>query len=257
MKILMDSEPSRKWNVLDMWPGKSEAEVSEILADHFNAIARNFVPLTDEDVFLSYSRDIPDLTRDQVSTRLRTFKKPASTVPGDLPPTLVTKFHAALSTPVTDILNAIKNQQEWPRAWQIEYVTPIPKVPCPDTLNQLRNIGCTNLLSKLAESYVLEWTKEEVEENMKRNQFGGRKGMSTNHHLISLWESVLKFLDKPGQCVSILGIDFSKSFNRIDHRHCLSSLKRLGASSQVLGLHRAFLKGRKMSVGVGSSPCWE
>ena len=116
---------------------------------------------------------------------------------------------------------------------------------------------CTHLLSKLAESYVLEWTKEEVEENMKRNQFGGRKGMSTNHHLISLWESVLKFLDKPGQCVSILGIDFSKSFNRIDHRHCLSSLKRLGASPQVLGLHRAFLKGRKMSVGVGSSPCWE
>ena len=76
--------------------------------------------------------------------------------------------------------------------------------------------------------------------------------MSTDHHLVSLWESVLKLLDKPGDCVSVLGVDFSKSFNRIDHSHCMRSLARLGASNQVLGLHAAFLSGRGMQVRVGS-----
>ena len=31
--------------------------------------------------------------------------------------------------------------------------------------------------------------------------------------------STLKLLGVPGQCVSTLGMDFSKSFNRIDHHH--------------------------------------
>ena len=99
---------------------------------------------------------------------------------------------------------------------------------------------------------MLDWTKQEVEENMKSNQYGGRKGMSTDHHLVSLWESILRLLDRPGYCVSILGIDFSKSFNRIDHNHCINSLATLGASTKVLELHAAFLRGRRMSVRVGS-----
>ena len=95
---------------------------------------------------------------------------------------------------------------------------------------------------------MLDWTSCLVQSN----QYGSRKGMSTDHHLVSLWESILKLLDRPGYCVSILGIDFSKSFNRIDHNHCINSLARLGASSKVLELHAAFLRGRRMAVNVGS-----
>ena len=104
-----------------------------------------------------------------MSARLKSFKKPSSTVPGDLPPAIVTKYHNLLARPVCSIINAIKSRNEWPRAWQIEYVTPIPEVPNADSIDQLRNIGCTNLLSKVAESFVLDWTKEEVEGNMKNN----------------------------------------------------------------------------------------
>ena len=77
--------------------------------------------------------------------------------------------------------------------------------------------------------------------------------MGTDHHLVSLWESILKTLDQPSSAVSVSGIDFSKSFNRIDHTHCLNSLARLGASNEVLGMHKAFLTGRKMSVRVGQA----
>ena len=94
-------------------------------------------------------------------------------VPGDIPPMLVTKFHLALAVPLRSIINSIKNDHVWPSAWKIEYVTAIPKCPVPSTVQELRNIGCTNLFSKIAESFVLTWTKEEVDRNMKSNQYGG------------------------------------------------------------------------------------
>ena len=53
---------------------------------------------------------------------------------------------------------------------------------------------------------MLQWSMQEVEENMKPNQFGGRKGMSTDHHLVLLWEQILKVLDTPGKQVSVLGM---------------------------------------------------
>ena len=61
-----------------------------------------------------------------------------------------------------------------------------------------------------------------------------------------------KVIRQAGELCVSAGIDFSKSFNRIDHSHCVSSLTQLGASNQVLKLHAAFLSGRKMQVRVGS-----
>ena len=55
--------------------------------------------------------------------------------------------------------------------WKIEIVTVIPKSGDPETFDQLRNISCTLLVSKIYESYVLLWAKEEV--SLRNNQYGG------------------------------------------------------------------------------------
>ena len=53
-------------------------------------------------------------------------------------------------------------------------MTAIPKCTSPSSINKLCNIGCTNLFSKVTESFVLDWTKEEeVEHNMMQNRSGG------------------------------------------------------------------------------------
>ena len=50
----------------------------------------------------------------------------------------------------------------WPSIWKEEYVTVIPKKKIPATINDLRNISCTKLASKVYESYVLEWATKHV-----------------------------------------------------------------------------------------------
>ena len=59
MKVLMDSEPTRKWSVRDLWPDRSDRDIAELLADHFNQISMEFTPLKDEDCLL-YTSDAAD-----------------------------------------------------------------------------------------------------------------------------------------------------------------------------------------------------
>ena len=58
--------------------------------------------------------------------------------------------------------NEITTSQIWPATWKTEFVTAIPKKSSPEGIQDLRNISCTALVSKLYESYVLEWLKGEI-----------------------------------------------------------------------------------------------
>ena len=85
----------------------------------------------------------------EVAGRIRAFKKPKSMVKGDIFPDLVTKFVDFLALPLSSIYNAITSSRVWPRIWKQEFVTSIPKTSMPTSVNDLRNISCTMLPSKV------------------------------------------------------------------------------------------------------------
>lgn len=87
--------------------------------------------------------------------RLISFKKPKSMVLGDIFPQLVSRAAPWLATPLTNIYNMISSDHTWPSDWKREFVTPIPKTAHPEGPNDLRNISCTKLFSKVYESFVL------------------------------------------------------------------------------------------------------
>ena len=86
MKVLMDTEPAKKWRIQDLWPEKSDKDIAEKLAEHFNKIARNFEQLDEKKIPRTYDCPIHDLTTAEVQVRLRTFRKPNSVVLADIPP---------------------------------------------------------------------------------------------------------------------------------------------------------------------------
>ena len=61
--------------------------------------------------------------------RMKTAKKPNSTVKGDVHPKLVKRFFVELAKPATVIFNSITKNQIYPSQWKIEYGLPISKVP--------------------------------------------------------------------------------------------------------------------------------
>ena len=100
----------------------------------------------------------------------------------------------------------------------------------------------------MLESVLLDDLRREIDPDSM--QYGGLKGCSVDHMLIDLYETILRPLER-GDPSIILGIDYEKAFNRLDHHECLRQLRSLGASATSLGLVRTFLTGRSMKVKVG------
>ena len=163
------------------------------------------------------------LSTSQVAARIRLFKKPRGVVKGDIFPKLVTQNCDLLSVPLTHIFNAISTTGSWPSDWKTEFVTPIPKVPLPQTANDLRNISCTMLISKVYDSFVLNWLGSQM--GLRDNQFGGVKGSGLEHLLVRLWQDFLQALVDPRAAVLLTLIDFPKAFNRLDFNHYLPTLR--------------------------------
>ena len=213
-KNYLSKERPRPFDVMDPFPGQSKQEVPELLASHFNEISNEFLPLSHyEDVPHTFSKALPRLEVKEVAKRLKKFRKPKSVVKGDLFPDLVTKHVDLLSVPLTSIYNKIGSTFHWPSFWKEEFVTIMPKSRTPTDIGHLRNISCTMLASKVYESYVLEWALEQVK--LKENQFGGSKGCSTSHLLISIWQRILSDLEDNRAATLITVVDYAKAFNRM------------------------------------------
>ena len=130
-------------------------------------------------------------------------------------------------------------------------MTVIPKCTLPQSVDDLRNISCTLLISKVMESYILEWMASEV--SVSRRQYGGVKGCGAAHMLIDVWQTICSNLEDCRAASLLVSVDYAKAFNRLDYRHCLRAFARRGASAPVLRLIATFLTNRCMTVRVGSS----
>ena len=248
IKALAASGTPTPWDVCNLFPEMSEEQAGEEISSYFTQITDQFTPLEEPRAVPTELR--PEMSEEEVLAWLRRAKKPSSQVEGDVPPRVMKKHFEAFVKPVTKIFNSVLRHAAWPRKWKTETTVVIPKVPNPASLSECRNISCTAFLSKVLESVILKGLREEIEEDPC--QYGGIKKCSVNHLLTDLFEAVLAPLDEGNPSV-IVGIDFEKAFNRLDHQNCLKELRRLGASEASLNLVRSFLTGRVLRVRVGGT----
>ena len=251
VKTFSRLEKPAQFDVRTLYESKTDKEISEDLANYFVRISREFDPLEPDQIPITADRNLPVLQNFEVAGRIRKFRKPKSMVPGDIFPSLMTDFSDFFAMPLTLIYNEITTSRIWPACWKKEYVTVIPKTASPTALGDLRNISCTLLASKIYESYVLDWLKSEV--RLRTNQYGGVRGLGTDHVLVQMWQRMLEDLDDYRAATVVTSIDYSKAFNRMSFQKCLLALAKKGACNQVLQLVATFLTNRRMVVKVGQT----
>ena len=249
VKAFGQAERPKAFDIRDLCPGMSDREVADSVADYFNTISREFTPLAPGDVPATYHRDLDLLSEEQVEKMIKSAKKPKSTVKGDIPPGVVNRSAQFLKIPVASIYNSIIKTNVWPIAWKREYVTVIPKKSIPSGFQDLRNISCTPLLSKIFEAHMLSRIEEET--GLKNNQYGGVKRCSTTHMVVEMLQEMCENAEDYRTATAITAIDYSKAFNRLSYQHCLEAFRKKGASTPVIRILASFLTNRTMSVRVG------
>ena len=84
------------------------------------------------------------------------------------------------------------------------------------------------------------------------NQHGSLKGKSTTSQLLVQMETIMYYMED-GQNCEIIYLDFSKAYNRVDHKILLSKLEKMGICDKTLGLIRHWLTNRRQRVKVGEA----
>ena len=202
----------------------SDQESAEKMAKHFASISQQYPPLNTSALpprvqdKLQTSEKPPVISEYDTYCKIRAAKKPRSGVPCDLPKIITQEFLPELSLPVIRIINTMFQSYQWPSHWMVENVIPIPKIPLPDTEDDLRPIYLTPLFSKVAEHFVVQWLLDYVGHKLDFRQYGGLKGNSVTHYIIEFVNFILSCQDSTDQtAIMACMVDFSKAFNRQNH----------------------------------------
>ena len=244
VKSLSTKEKPAEWSVMDLFPGLSPLEVGDKVTEYFTSISNEFRPITEANTIPAQRRPV---SLQEVRKRLASAKIPDSKVRGDVLPALVRKFRSNLAIPMVRIFNNVFRTATWPAAWKEETAVIIPKNSNPASLSECRNISCTAFFSKILEGILLDDLRAEIPPD--KLQYGGVKNCSVDHLLVDLIDKIYASVDT-GDPVVLLGVDFEKAFNRLDHWECIKQLRKLGASDSSIQLIRSFLSGRKVRAKI-------
>ena len=178
---------------------------AETLAQYFSQISTEFLPLSLNNLtkkvcdYLTLTDPVcgegPVLSAFQVAAKIKMAKKPNSFVPIDVHPKLMKTFSVEFAAPAASIFNTITKQKVYPKQWKVEYGIPIPKIALPQIEDDVRVISKTPFLSKIYESFVVDWLLQYIRPFLDPAQCGGLKGVSVNHYLIKLLNFIHAFLD--------------------------------------------------------------
>lgn len=146
----------------------------------------------------------------------------------------------------TDFLNRCILTSQFPSAWKISKVIPVPK----GKSNEFRPISLVPALSKVLERLMSNQITEFLYnfELLSKFQSGFRKHHSCKTALLHVTNQIGRAIDQ-NQIVFLVLIDFSKAFDTIDHQLLLQKLKlRFGFSPHALRLMHNYLYQRKSIV---------
>lgn len=189
------------------------------MTPHFSApLARNFCPRSVKNSSLLRSPG-PGTQCLTDCGEIEDNKKPSSSVRIDPLNRFLVKHSDKLAQALTPIINAVCSGAGRPKIWKEEEGTIIPKKASPTSLDECRNISCTSIFSKLCESYLLDRLTAEI--TLDPGQFGGLKGVETEHLLVEMITDQMECLDDNWAASVHMSIDLEKAFNRMDHTQCL------------------------------------
>jgi hypothetical protein len=133
-------------------------------------------------------------------------------------------------------------------------VKPVFKKGDRDDVNNYRPITLLPVISKIVEKVVESQFKEFIERKdiLFRNQFGFRKGYSTNNAVFRLCEEILRALDQSHHSIAVF-CDLSRAFECVDHEILLNKLEYMGVRDLASVWFKSYLSNRSQVVQIVDS----
>ena len=136
-------------------------------------------------------------------------------------------------------------------------LTPVFKKGDENSKESYRPVSILPNISKIFERFLFKQISNFMEPFFSKQQYGLRKGYSTQYCRLSMLEKWKSAVDK-GKYFGSLLTDFSKAFDCISHELILVKLHAYGLSLRALRLIHSYLTNRKQSIRLnGYYSSWE
>lgn len=169
-----------------------------------------------------------------------------------IPPKLLKSASKTLVPPITHICNLSLSTGIFPEALKKALVHPIHKSGDRGSVNNYRPISVLPAISKVLEKILYKNLNNFITKYrlISQNQFGFRRGLSTEDAVSALLNYVVEKVDKKFKCLGLF-LDLSKAFDTVSVPILLSKLESMGVRGSALGIFRSFLSDRRQCVKVG------
>ena len=166
---------------------------------------------------------------------VRSFKSSTSCGYDGLSMHLLKEIIHYLVTPLKHIFNLSLTSGIFPNSLKVAKVIPIYKKDDPAQVKNYRPISLLPVFSKILEKIAHERLYKFLTDNeiLNPNQFGFRKGFSTDFAIIQTYDKIIESLSNKTHIIGVF-MDLSKAFDTINHKILLEKLHNYGVRGVVL-----------------------
>lgn len=173
--------------------------------------------------------------------------------PHSIPTKILKLIGPSISKILSEIFNECLSNGIFPDCLKKATVIPLHKGDSKLIASNYRPVSLLSNIGKLLELLIHSRIQKFLDSKnaIFQNQFGFRKGHSTNHAIISLCEMIRNSLDNDGFSVGIF-VDLKKAFDTVEHSILLNKLEHYGIRGIANKLLKSYLSKRSQCVRNGN-----
>lgn len=225
-------------------------KIADMFADSFQESYR-------QDSYVGSSNNEPDinsvlLTDLQISDyeliqALNRLDVTKSSGPDIIPNSFLVNTASSILKPLLILFNRSLSEGYFPKVWKSSFIVPIFKKGDKVDVKNYRGIAKLSAIPKLFEKLVCDQLTPILGSLIQDEQHGFRKGRSTVTNLACFTDFIHHGFQLGAQ-VDVIYTDFSKAFDRLDHKLLVKKLHKLGIRGILLSWIESYLTGRTQRV---------
>ena len=192
-----------------------------------------------------------DFTIDEVKTAIKSLKNGKS--PGiDLITSEALKFCGDKGiTALKDICNNVLNTGVSPKQWNTSIIIPVPKKGNRTEMNNYRGIALMSIAAKTFNRMILNRIYEPINQILRPNQAGFRRGLSCAHPINTLKRIMQGANTKQLPLITIF-VDLKKAFDSIDRQKMWQILRSYGVPLKIVNAIKSIYQNSECKIKIGN-----
>lgn len=192
-----------------------------------------------------------EVREEEVLKLLLNLDTSKSAGPDDLSPIFLTGCAKSIYVPISLLFSKSMSEGTLPKIWKSAFVSPIHKKGSKTEVVNYRPISKLCIIAKLFERIVYNQIYAALRHSFSVTQHGFLKGRSTASNLVLLNDILTEAMDSGFQ-VDVIYTDYSKAFDRIDHRLLLSKLYLIGIRGDLLRWFSSYIRNRSQAIVINN-----